>query len=167
MRDHPNDTELQRITLEQIQLKSRDNARTPMQWSNTKYAGFSTVAPWQAENPSYKTINAASQVGVQGSVFEHWASILRLRKSHKDVFIYGDFEMVDEKNNDVFAYTRSFGKEKVLVVANFRKEDINWEIPNSLDVEVGQLLTSNYETLNVKDGKVDLRPFESFAIFVK
>jgi glycosidase len=167
MRDYPDDAELQRITLEQIQLKSRDNSRTPMQWSNTKYAGFSTAAPWQAENPSYKTINAASQVGVQGSVFEHWASILRLRKSHKDVFIYGDFEMVDEKNNDVFAYTRSFGKEKALVVANFRKEHINWEIPTGLDVGVGQLLTSNYETLNVKDGKVDLRPFESFAIFVK
>ena len=124
MRDYPNDTDLHRITREQIRLKSRDNRRTPMQWSNTKYGGFSTAAPWQAENPSYTTINAASQLGVQGSVFEHWAAILRLRKSHQDVFIYGDFEIVDEGNNNVFAYTRSFGKKRVLVVTNFRKKDI-------------------------------------------
>lgn len=138
-----------------------------MQWDNTKYAGFSTTAPWQAENPSYHTINAASQVGVEGSVFEYWASLLRLRKIHKDVLIYGDFKLIDEGNNDVFAYTRSLEKEKVLVVANFRKEHIFWDAPSGLDLGVGQLLTSNYAGSNIKDGKASLRPFEAFAVSLK
>lgn len=167
LRDHPDDKELQRITREEIQLKSRDNARTPMQWDTTKHAGFSNATPWQEENPSYATINAASQVGIENSVFEYWASILRLRKTHQDVLIYGDFGLVDEENNEVFAYSRSFGNEKVLVVSNFRKEAISWQVPSGLELEVGRLLTSNYDGINVKDGKVGLRPFEAFAAFVK
>ena len=152
---------------DEIQLKSRDNARTPMQWDNTAHAGFSTATPWQAENPSYTTINAATQVGVEGSVFEYWASILRLRKSHKDILIYGDFELVDGENHDVFAYTRSFEEEKVLVVTNFRKESIDWEVPRSFELEAGKLLISNYDGIGIKDGKVHLKPFEAFAVFVK
>jgi glycosidase len=167
MKNHPNDKELQRITRQEIRLKSRDNSRTPMQWDNTKHAGFSSAAPWQAENPSYKTINAALQVGIEGSVFEYWAAILRLRKTHKDVLIYGDFELIDEGNNDVFAYTRSFEKEKVLVVANFRKEHISWEVPSSLTLEAGKVFISNYDGIDVEDRKVELRPFEAFASFVK
>lgn len=167
LKHHPNDTELQRIMLDEIQLKSRDNARTPVQWDNTKYAGFSTAKPWQAENPSYTTINAATQVGIEGSVFEYWASILRLRKSYKDILIYGRFEMVDENNNDIFAYTRSFGKDKIVVVASFRKERINWEAPKNLRLEAGEFLISSYDGISVKGGKVQLRPFEAFAVLVK
>lgn len=138
-----------------------------MQWDTTNYGGFSSAEPWQEENPSYSTINAASQVGIKGSVFEHWASMLRLRKAHQDVLIYGDFGLVDEKNNDVFAYTRSFGNEKVLVVSNFRKEAVGWQLPGGLELEVGNVLTSNYDGINIKYGKVELRPFEAFAVFVK
>lgn len=166
LRDHPDDQELHRITREEIQLKSRDNARTPMQWDTTKHGGFSSATPWQEVNPSYATINAASQVRVKGSVFEHWASILHLRKTHQDVFIYGDFVLVDGEHNDVFAYTRSFGKEKALVAVNFRKEAISWQVPSGMELKVERLLTSNYEGINVKDGKVELRPFEAFALFV-
>jgi glycosidase len=163
---HPNDIELQRIIRGEIQLKSRDNARTPMQWDNNEHAGFSTTTPWQAENPSYKIINAATQVGIEGSVFEYWASILRLRKCHKDILIYGDFKLVDEGNNDVFAYSRSFGKDEILVVTNFRKESIDWEITRSSELEVGKLLISNYDDISVIDGKVQLRSFEAFAVLV-
>lgn len=138
-----------------------------MQWDATKHGGFSAATPWQTENPSYATINAASQVGVHGSVFEYWAAVLRLRKNHKDTFIYGNFEIVDEGNDDIFAYTRSFGEEKVLVVANFRKEEVGWEVPSEVDVQADQVLISNYDGLKVKGTKLDLRPFESFAVIVK
>jgi glycosidase len=167
LKKYPNNTELQRITRDEIQLKSRDNARTPMQWDSSEHAGFSSVMPWQAENPSYKTINAAAQVGIEGSVFEYWASVLRLRKFHKDILIYGNFELVDEGNNDVFAYSRSFGDDKILVVANFRKGGIVWEAPRSLIFEAGKLLISNYDGIRAKDGTVQLRPFEAFAVFAK
>lgn len=167
LRDHPNDKELQRITRQEIRLKSRDNARTPMQWDNTKHAGFSTATPWQAENPSYKTINAKAQVGVEGSVFEYWASVLRLRKTHRDILIYGNFELLDEGNDDIFVYTRSFEREKVLVLANFRKDEVSWEAPSYMDLAVAKVLISNYDGINAGDQKIQLRPFEAFAVLLR
>ncbi|KAK9311294.1 glycoside hydrolase superfamily [Lipomyces starkeyi] len=159
---HPNDRELQRITKEEIQKKSRDNARTPMQWDNSKYAGFSTAEPWQRVNDTYPDCNAASQVGVKDSVFEYWASILRLRESYKDVFVYGDFRLLDAENNDVFAYTRNFENETVLVVANFKSTEVRWSLPN-ISLQQDQVLISNYGDVVVKDGAVSLHPFEAFA----
>lgn len=113
----------------------------------------------------YKEINAASQVGVKGSVFEHWASILGLRKARKDIFIYGDFELVDKTHDDVFAYLRTYHEQKVLVVANMKKTAVTWTVPRGLSLK-GELLTSNYEGIKERDGTVELRPFEGFASFV-
>lgn len=166
MKRYPNDKEMHRITKQEIQKKSRDNARTPMQWSKEQYAGFSTSKPWQKENESYVDINAESQVGVHSSVFEYWASILQLRKAHKDIFIYGNFEIVDVKHDDVFAYTRAFGNEKVLVVANFREYSVTWLLPKGIKLLMEKLLTSSYGGINLMDGEVSLKPFEAFACFV-
>ncbi|KAH8590773.1 glycoside hydrolase superfamily [Bisporella sp. PMI_857] len=144
MRDHPNDTELHETTMKEITLKARDNARTPMQWDATANAGFSSASPWQKVNESYETINAESQVGVDGSVFEYWASILRLRKSHKDIFIYGNFALVDADHGDVFAYLRTYEKQRVIVVANFRKTVVSWTLPDGISLEKDGILISNY-----------------------
>ncbi|KAE8450570.1 hypothetical protein EG329_006301 [Mollisiaceae sp. DMI_Dod_QoI] len=167
MNRYPDDKELHRITMQEIQKKSRDNARTPMQWSKEKYAGFSTAKPWQKENESYVDINAESQVGIHGSVFEYWASILRLRKSHKDIFVYGTFEMIDMKHDDVFAYTRTFENEKVIVVANFRKESLLWSPPKGVNLRTDKILTSSYGGINLTDGDLALKPFEAFACYVE
>jgi len=167
MKEFPNDSELHRITKQEITLKSRDNARTPMQWDASAHGGFSTSTPWQKENPSYPTINAASQVGIKDSVFEYWASILWLRKVHKDLFIYGDFEMLDVEHEDVFAYTRTFGEEKVAVVSNFRKEIVSWKIPEGVELGEEKMLISSYGGLDVKDRVLELKPFEAFACFAK
>lgn len=167
MKRYPDDKELHRITKEEIQKKSRDNARTPMQWSKEQYAGFSTAKPWQKENESYVDINAESQVGVHGSVFEYWASILRLRKNHKDIFIYGTFEMLDMKHDDVLAYIRAFGKEKVIVVANFRKESLTWTLPKGIRLQTDKILTSSYGGISVMDGELSMKPFEAFACYVE
>lgn len=183
MKRYPDDKELHRITMQEIQKKSRDNARTPMQvgqshrmldqaltltqWSKEKYAGFSTAKPWQKENESYVDINAESQVGIHGSVFEYWASILRLRKSHKDIFVYGTFEMIDMKHDDVFAYTRTFENEKVIVVANFRKESLLWSPPKGVNLRTDKILTSSYGGINLTDGDLALKPFEAFACYVE
>lgn len=165
MRDHPDDKELHRITMEEIQKKSRDNARTPMQWDTSKYAGFSTTTPWQRENESYLTINAATQVGVKGSVFEYWASLLSLRKKYVDVLIYGSFMIVDYENQDVFAFLRRFEDQSVLVLSNFRSREIRWKIPNEFNLQSDKILISNYDTKFNGDTLI-LRPFEAFACFV-
>jgi glycosidase len=168
MENHPNDKDLHAITRREITKKSRDNARTPMQWSSSPHGGFSTTTPWQEVNPSYSIINAASQTSSPDSVFSYWSQILKLRKEWKDIFIYGDFKLVDEGNEDVFAYTRSFGKEKVLVVANFRERNVGWSIPAGLEIIVDrEVLIGNYERGKGDGEGLELRPFEAFAVFVK
>jgi glycosidase len=103
---------------------------------------------------------------VKDSVFEYWASILRLRKAHKDVFIYGDFELLDADHIDVFTYTRTFENQKVIVVTNFRKTPISWSLPKDIAFHKGKILISNYSDTNIKEGLVFLRPFEAFATYV-
>ena len=103
---------------------------------------------------------------MKDSVFEYWASILRLRKTQKDIFIYGNFELLDAENDDVFAYARSFEKQTVIVVANFRKTPVDWALPKNTQLQVENVLISNYPAIDVKEGLVSLRPFEAFACFI-
>jgi glycosidase len=168
MKQSPNDTKLHSITKQEITLKSRDNARTPMQWDSSPHGGFTsaTCSPWQRANESFSTINAASQIDTSDSVFKYWASILKLRKEHKDVFIYGDFKMLDAGNEDVFAYLRTWEAEQVIVVCNFRKEPTLWKISDGILLKQERLLTSNIGKVMVEDGVIQLRPFEAFSCYV-
>lgn len=140
-----------------------------MKWNTSAHAGFSAGTPWQRENESYLTINAESQVGVKGSVFEYWASILRLRKSYIDIFVYGSFKLVNDGSQEVFAYLRSFENETVIVVCNFKKEAIKWSLPEGFSLRDVEVLVGNYEEGKVKvvEGQIELRPFEAFAAFLK
>lgn len=137
------------------------------QWDTSKYAGFSTSKPWQKENESYLEINAESQVGVQGSVFEYWVSILRLRKTYKDIFIYGTFKLLDADRNDICAYTRTFEDQTVIVVTNFRKTSLTWTLPVKISLQEDKVLISNYEAVSVQNGVLSVRPFEAFVCFIK
>ncbi|KAH7383712.1 glycoside hydrolase superfamily [Cadophora sp. MPI-SDFR-AT-0126] len=166
MAEFPDDEELHRITKREINLKSRDNARTPMQWSDEPHAGFSTAPPWQRENESYTSINASSQVGASNSVFEYWAAILRLRKQHKDIFIYGSFQMLDMEHDDVFAYSRAFDNKTVVIVANFRAENVQWKLPKGVELSKEGVLVSSYGGVMEMEGELSLRPFEAFATFI-
>ncbi|KAG9524747.1 glycoside hydrolase family 13 protein, partial [Aureobasidium melanogenum] len=158
----PYDKGLQSITKRQYHIKSRDNARTPMQWTADRHAGFTTGEPWFRVNDTYDTCNAESQVGIEGSPFEYWRSILALRKQMLDVFVYGDFQMVDTEHENVFAYKRSFKEQSVLVVCNFRQHDVDWKLP--ADFSTKNLLISNHDSVDVREGVVKLRPFEAFAV---
>ena len=90
--------------------------------------------------------------------------MLRLRKAMADVFVYGDFEMVDAENNDVFAYTRSFNGETVLIVCNFRESPVDWTLPAGLRSPKGEeVLISTYGDVISGPESVTLRPFEAFA----
>lgn len=168
-KSQPKDTALQTLTKSQYHLKSRDNARTPMQWDATAHAGFTTGHPWFRVHDSYPTCNAQAQVGVPSSPFEHWAQVLRLRKQMPDLFVYGRFEMVDAAHEDVFAYRRMFegegrGRQEAIVVCNFRRWDVVWAVPEGVRVRNRGLLLSSYGKLQRRgDGLVVLRPFEAFV----
>ncbi|KAF2166557.1 glycoside hydrolase family 13 protein [Zasmidium cellare ATCC 36951] len=166
LRDTEMDKESLVIAKGQYHLKSRDNARTPMQWSAGEHAGFTDGQPWFRVNDRYRECNASSQVGVAGSPFQYWAHILSLRKAWPDVFVYGDFELVDRKNEDVFAYTRRAEDDCALVVCNFRERTIDWSVPTGVFVlEKGDVLASVYpDVQSGNNNSVRLRPFEAFVV---
>ena len=109
--------------LRSIHARSRDNARTPMQWSGAENAGFTTGTPWLKVNPNYKTINADNQLSDSNSVFSYYQRLIRLRKGHP-VFREGTFRLVLADHEDIFAYTRTTATAQLLVVCNFRGADI-------------------------------------------
>lgn len=109
--------------LRSIHARSRDNARTPMQWSGAENAGFTTGTPWLKINPNYKTINADNQLSDPDSVFSFYQRLIRLRKGHP-VFREGTFRLVLADHEDIFAYTRTTAAAQLLVVCNFRGADI-------------------------------------------
>lgn len=152
------------VAKKQYHLKSRDNARTPMQWSAEPKAGFTDGDPWFRVNDSYRQCNASSQVGVAGSPYEYWAAILRLRKTMPNVLVYGDFCLVDAENDDVLAYTRTAGDDSVLVACNFRERAVEWTVPRDVFVlSAKHVIASTYQDVHFGGGVVRLRPFEAFV----
>lgn len=119
-------------------------------------------------NASYKEINAANQVGKPDSVFSYWANLLSLRKKHLDLLVYGDYTLVDDGNEDVFAYYRSYGEQRLLVVTNWRKEEKTFKVPEKLKLKKGDRLVGNYDETELESrDEVVLKPYEAFAWFVE
>jgi oligo-1,6-glucosidase len=121
---------------------SRDNARTPMQWNQELHAGFSEVTPWLALNNNYPILNVAEQENNPGSVLHYFRRMIQLRKNH-ETLVYGAFELVDEKNDQIFAYKRVLDREVLLVVLNF--SDAPAVLTTSLAFSNSHILISNLE----------------------
>ena len=139
----------------------RDNSRTPMQWDGTKNAGFSTGGTtWEPVNPNYTTINAASQVNNPDSIYSYNKQMIALRHS-EPAFVYGDYQDLDPQHEQVFAYTRTLGSSKYMVVLNFSAKPIDYTVPGG--VAVGQIRLGNYrqQTDATGDTTLHLRPWES------
>ncbi|KAK9234544.1 glycoside hydrolase superfamily [Lipomyces kononenkoae] len=150
--------------LSEMQKKARDNARTPMQWDTTAYAGFSSAAPWMDVNEDYKEWNAKAQVNDTSSVYAYWQSIFHLRREFKDVLVYGTFSLVDALNESVFAYKRVYGSSEALIVASFKDTEIKWTVPQEY-VKPGKILLTNYDRSDIA-GEIVLRPFEAFILLI-
>jgi oligo-1,6-glucosidase len=121
---------------------SRDNARTPMQWNSAPHAAFTESTPWLAVNDNYKTINVAIQENDDYSVLNYFRNMVQLRKNNLTL-IYGTFELVDNENDQIFAYTRQLENEKFLVVLNF--SDKSAILNTTISVSNENVLISNYE----------------------
>ncbi|KAL8961535.1 MAG: hypothetical protein Q9193_001921 [Seirophora villosa] len=131
-----------------LEKKARDHARTPMQWNAGANAGFTddAVTPWMRVNDDYREVNAEKQLSNASehlSVWQFWQRGLANRKTHKDVFTYGDFETVGLESEEVLAYVRT-GKEsgRWLIVLNFSGKEVDWPLPD--DVEVEGWMAGNY-----------------------
>ena len=139
--------------IESVYKHSRDNARTPMQWNDSKYAGFSTKKPWISVNKNYKTINVENQLKDPQSVLNFYKTIIKLKKTSK-ALIYGTYKLLLPKSKYIFAYERELEGEKYLVVSNLNSKIV--KIPsNSLNF-TGELVLSNYN----ENSSVSLAPWE-------
>lgn len=142
--------------MESIYAKTRDNARTPMQWDTTEQAGFTTGKPWIKVNPNYTEINAAEQVDCEDSIFNYYRKLIQLRKE-LPVLTDGKFTMLDMDHNQIFAYLRDNGEDKLLVVCNFYGNTVDYAV--SEKAEDLELLIGNYTEENMQTDV--LRPYEA------
>lgn len=142
--------------MESIYAKTRDNARTPMQWDTTEQAGFTTGKPWMKVNPNYIEINAAEQVDCEDSIFNYYRKLIQLRKE-LPVLTDGKFTMLDMDHDQIFAYLRDNGEDKLLVVCNFYGNTVDYAV--SEKAENQELLIGNYTEENMQTDV--LRPYEA------
>ena len=144
-----------------IAHKSRDNARTPMQWDASENAGFTTGKPWIAVNPNYKKINVADQLKREDSVFHYYQKLIRLRKEN-EIIVYGNYELLLPEDENIFAYTRTLDNQKLLVVCNFSKSEQKFDFSG---YENAKVLISNYNRDARKDGI--LKPYEATVLLLE
>ncbi|MCG9623705.1 Oligo-1,6-glucosidase [Vibrio mediterranei] len=134
---------------------SRDNARTPMQWSNEANAGFSTAEPWIEVNPNYTAVNAELDRASNESIYEYYKALIGLRREFEAV-IYGDFIPLLEEHDKVFAYLRQHGEQTLLVVANFSDESVDVDLGIEAPTQCTELLSnasidfSDFSCLNLE-----------------
>ena len=143
-----------------ISYKGRDNARTPMQWDDSTYAGFSTAQPWIMVNPNYTKINAKDQVNREDSVFKYYQKLISLRHN-SDLIVYGTYDLLLADDPDIYAYTRTLDDDKLIVYCNFSDNTREVELPE--EFTNGKILISNYNDAAVNT-KITLRPYEAIVI---
>lgn len=171
---HPNDPEKLKHARHVMQAKARDHARTPVQWSSEPHGGFCKpdVQPWMRVNDDYKIVNATAQrifkADDQLSVLQFWKRGLANRKENKEVFVYGDFQLLDESHPKIFAYKRSSDKEAFVVVLNFSKDEVEWEVPSGVEME--RWVAGNYTAGKPEkplEKAIKLRPWEGILGMAK
>lgn len=136
---------------------SRDNARTPMQWSDGANAGFTTGTPWLKVNPNYTAINAAAQLSDPDSVWSFYKKLIALRKnpSYKETIVYGTLEPVWEKRHNLMAYYRK-GDKTLLVIGNYQQKEQEVILPS----ECRNVLLNNYPDMVMENNVLKLKGYQ-------
>ena len=139
--------------------KSRDNARTPFQWDDSKNAGFTNNTPWIMVNPNYKKINAKEQMEREDSIFRYYQKLIQLRKQ-EEIIVYGSYELLYPESKELYVYTRTLGEEKLLVVCNFSKQEVEFILPK--EFENARCLIRNKQ----REWKIGekVKPYEAFVL---
>ncbi|HGO9497762.1 TPA: alpha,alpha-phosphotrehalase [Aeromonas veronii] len=140
--------------------KSRDNSRTPMQWSAAPNAGFTNGTPWLTPAANYSEINAEAALADQNSVFWHYRDLIALRKAHP-IFTQGDYQELLTGHPQIWAYARRANGQTLLVVSNFYGEPVEFALPAELQSGQGRLLLGNYPDSPARPQSGMLRPYES------
>ncbi|VIF54619.1 trehalose-6-phosphate hydrolase TreA [Clostridioides difficile] len=145
-----------------LQERSRDNSRTPMQWNNSKNAGFSESKSWIEVINNYRNINVENSLKDKDSIFYYYKKLIALRKKY-DVVAYGDFRPLLEEHDSIFAYKRCYEKESLVVLNNFYDKEIDVVLENE-ELEKYKCIISNYGDRKIVS-TITLRPYECIALF--
>ncbi|WP_324020360.1 alpha,alpha-phosphotrehalase [Aeromonas hydrophila] len=146
--------------------KSRDNSRTPMQWSAAANAGFTSGTPWLKPAANYPEINTEAALADQNSVFWHYRDLIRLRKTHP-IFTQGDYQELLAGHPQIWAYARRANGQTLLVVSNFYGEPATFALLEELATGKGRLLLGNYPDSPARPQSCMLRPYESLIWLVE
>jgi len=147
--------------MEAIWLKSRDNARTPMQWDDSEHAGFTKGEPWIQVNDNFTEINVAAAESDPQSILHYYRKLISLRKKNK-VLIYGAYELLLADDPDIYAYTRTLDDEKVLVILNFSSNEPEMHWPEGWAAEQAKLMICNVnKRYSTDEGTILLQPYEA------
>ena len=144
-----------------IHAKSRDNARTPVQWDSSPNAGFTTGKPWLQVNPNYAEINVAQALADPDSVFYYYQKLIRLRQT-VPVLAYGTYDLILPEHEQIYAFTRTLDDERLLVVLNFSAAEPVFRLPGEIGFASAELLLANYPVDPGQDiRQFGLRPYEA------
>ncbi|TLS51627.1 alpha-glucosidase [Paenibacillus antri] len=144
-----------------IWKNGRDNSRTPMQWSDAANAGFTSGKPWLKVNPNYEEINVQDAIEDPHSIYHYYKKLIELRKAHA-VAVYGTYDLILPEHEFIYAYTRTLGDEKLIVIANLFPVETTFSLPESIRYSHGELLLTNGDVDRAESlRKLSLRPYEA------
>lgn len=143
--------------LQMLRTKSRDNARTPMQWTAEPGAGFSDATPWIQVNPNHTWLNAARQVQDPASIYHYYRRLIALRRS-EPILVEGTFTLLEVEHEDLYAFRRELGGRGIEVFANLSDSVMTL---TQADLGLGEILVDNYPDEELRAGR--LAPWEARA----
>jgi oligo-1,6-glucosidase len=144
-----------------IHARGRDNARTPMQWDGSASAGFTSGAPWLAVNPNYPAINVAADRAAPDSIFAYYQRLIRLRKAHP-IIVRGAYDLLLDAHEQIYAFTRTLGDERWLVMLNFSADPAVFALPTAVAFASHDLVIGNYAVDPAENIRLlTLRPYEA------
>ena len=154
------------VVLKMAQKSSRDNARTPVQWSGEPNGGFSKVKPWFYVNDNYRQINVESQLDDPDSLLNFYRTALQFRRDNP-IVVYGDYKEHLPKSRQLYVYERNYRGKKLLVVCSFTAEAVRFDAPEGIRLEEGDQVFGNYPRSVVISNGFTTRPYEMRVYYFK
>lgn len=149
--------------LEMVNRKTRDNARTPMQWNFDRNSGFSDVKPWFDVNSNYKSINVKKDLQSRDSIYRFYQKLLQLRKEDS-IMIDGEFRPLYINDSEIYAFIRELSGHKKLIVCSLCAYNKKFEVPKNVG-NISKVILSNYEKdININDRTIYLKPYEGVVV---
>lgn len=140
-------------------ISTRDNARTPVQWTSGENAGFTTGKPWFYINPNYKEVNAEKELSDPNSLLNFYKKLIRFRKEN-EIVLKGDYKEYYANSKNLYVYERTYNNQRMLVICSFTEKGVAFEAPEGYDLSKGVKVLGNYESEHICGNGFKTRPYE-------